>query len=187
MVALPQVHKVEDVKTGIGGNNTHVPDGTYIGVILSGEMSKSPFGEGKPDDLLLKVAITQGQYKDTIIEHRLGILDHSPIKSDNPEFTWSRAAYGNLGQISDAFGMETTPKDTNEICNKPIAFETATRKGKDKTTGAPKPEWDNSYIKGYKAVPASGVSGTTQTQPTTTETTKAEATPPDGGNPFAKK
>lgn len=187
MVALPEVHKVEDVKTSMN-NNVHVPDGTYIGVILSGEMSKSPFGDNKPEDLLLKVAITAGDHKDTIIEHRLGILDHNPIKADNPEFTWSKAAYGNLAQIADAFGMESTPKDTNDICNKPIAFTTATRKGKDKNTGLPKPEWDNSYIKGYKAVPADGVP---TPQPTAespaADVKKSEATPPAGGNPFAKK
>lgn len=186
MVALPQVYKTEDVKTGGGSNNIHVPDGTYIGVILSGEMSKSPFGENKPDDLLLKVAITTGDYKNTIIEHRLGILDMNPIKSTDPEFTWSRAAYGTLGQISDAFGMKNTPKNTDEICNKPIAFTTATRKGMDKSTTppTPKPEWDNSYIKSYQAVPANGVPTPVTSQ---AEVKQAEVTPPSGGNPFAKK
>lgn len=185
MVALPEVHKVEDVKTNTS-NNVHVPDGTYIGVILTGEMSKSPFGADKPDDLLLKVAITQGQYKDTIIEHRLGILDHTPIKPDNPTFTWSRAAYGSLAQIADAFGMENTPKDTNEILNKPIAFDTATRKGKDKETGAHKPEWDNSYIKGYKAVPATGSAPASPAPADQPDEPKKAETEAPANNPFAK-
>ena len=156
MVALPQKFKTEEIKT-VPNSNVCVPDGTYIGVIISGEMSPSPFGQGKPDDLLLKVAITQGEKANTIIEHRLGISDEAPIKPENPTFTWSRAAYGTLGQIADAFGMPETPADTNEICNKPISFTTATRLGKDKTTGQPKPEWSSSYIKTYQAVPANGL------------------------------
>jgi hypothetical protein len=159
MVALPQTFKTEDVKT-TGSDNVHVPDGTYIGVILSGEMSKSPYGQGKPDDLVLKVAITKGPHQNTIIEHRLGILDDTPIKADNPTFTWSKAAYGTLGQIADAFGMDTTPADTSLICNKPIAFVTATTKGWDKkqTPHVHKPQWDRSRINSYQKVPDTGVS-----------------------------
>jgi len=182
MVALPKVHKVEDVIT-TSNSNVHVPDGDYVGVIVSGEMSKSPFGENKPDDLLLKVAITQGEYAHTIIEHRLGILDESPIKADNPQFTWARAAYGTLAQISKAFGMENTPSDTTEIMNKPVMFTTATRKGKDKETGAHKPQWDSTFIKQYKAVPSGGVAPQAQAQVQVVESTAgAPATNPFQSN-----
>lgn len=183
MVALPQTYKTADIMT-TPNTNVCVPDGTYIGLIVSGEMSKSPYGQGKPDDLLLKVLITQGEYKETIIEHRLGILDETPIKSDNPTFTWSRAAYGTLGQIANAFGMADTPKDTAEICNKPIAFTTATREGKDKETGARKKEWDSSYIKSYSAVPASGVTPQVSAPAPTQPVAPATVTPPTS-NPFA--
>lgn len=180
MVALPQTFKTEDVMTQ-GGNNVHVPDGIYVGVILSGEMSKSPYGAGKEPDLLLKVAITKGEHAHKIIEHRLSILDHTPIKSDNPTFTWSKAAYGTLGQIADAFDMETTPADTDIICNKPIAFETATNKGKDKETGAHKPQWDRSRINRYLKVPSVGLPDAVATTPSPV----AQEQAPAAANPFA--
>ena len=182
MVALPQTYNVDEIKT-TPSNKVVVPDGTYIGVILTNEMSKSPYGDNKPDDLLLRVAITEGEYKDTILDHRLSIMDETPINADNPTFTWARAAYGTIGQIADAFGMVNTPSDVDELCNKPLAFTTSTRKGKDKQTGQYKPEWDESYIKSYKAIDKASVSQAAAQSNQEVEPAKVE--PPAGGNPFA--
>lgn len=155
MVALPQVYKTADVKTSMS-SSVHVKDGWHVGVILSSEMAKSPFGSDQKDGIMLKVIITAGEDKDTILEHFLGIFDERPFKADNPTWTYSKAAYGTLGQIADALKMEEFG-NTEQFHNKRLAFETATRKGKDKDTGAHKPEWDASYIKGYREAPANGV------------------------------
>lgn len=162
MVAL-QSFNTEEVKTTSGGRgNPHVPDGKYKAVIIGSSMEDSPFDSNKPQDLVLRVVITEGPHKDTELEHRLGINDHTPIKTDKPDFTWSRAAYGNIGQIAAAFGMQQTPADSSQLHNRPLLIETATRKGKDKESGAHKPEWDSSYIKAYHALPAVGLPGAPQ-------------------------
>lgn len=182
MVALPQTYKTADVKTNMS-NSVHVKDGWHTGVILSSEMTQSPFGNDQPDGILLKVVITDGMDKDTVLEHFLSIFDERPFKADNPTWTYSKAAYGTLGQIADALGMEEF-SNTEQFHNKRLAFETATRKGKDKETGAHKPEWDSSYIKGYKAAPVNGVPKSPSSVESEIETKTAEVEAP-AKNPFA--
>lgn len=149
MVALPQTYKTEEVKI-TASNNVWIKDGWHKGVIIKSEMVP-PLVQGKPDDLLLTVIVTEGEFANTELEHRLSILDETPIKPDNPTFTWARAGQGTLGQIADALGIAEF-SDTNQFHNQPIMFETKTKEGKDKETGELKPQWNRSMIYGYKAV-----------------------------------
>jgi len=159
MVQLSQTYVTNEVKT-TSYNNVKVPDADYKAIILNSRLDKSPF-EGKPDDLVLDVVITEGEYQDTKFEHRLGINDNTAIKADKPTFTWAVAALGNLGQIADALGLDNF-NNTELFHNKPLLITTMTSKGKDKETGAHKPEWDVSRIKSYSALPSVGVSGANQ-------------------------
>ena len=159
MVQLNETYAVEDVVTR--GKDSHVPDGTYMVVIIDTYMEDS-FMEGKPQDLMVKCVIVEGEHKDTEIIDRLSIFDETAIKPEKPTWTWKRAAFSKLGSISSVLGMERTPSDTNQLHNKPLMITTKTRKGKDKDTGEHKPEWDSSFIEKYKAVPSVGVSSQPQ-------------------------
>lgn len=152
MVQLGQTYKTEEIVTSTG-NNVWVKDGWHKGVIVSSE-TVDALSSGKPQDVLLKVVITDGEYKDTELEHRMSLFDETPIKPDNPTWTWARAALGTLGQIAKAVGIAEL-SDTASLHNKPLMFETKTKEGKDKETGQPKPEWNRSQIYGYKAVSSS--------------------------------
>lgn len=152
MVQLGQTYKTEEIVT-TASNNVWIKDGWHKGVIVSSEIVDS-LSSGKPQDVLLRVVVTEGEYKDTELEHRLSLFDETPIKSDNPTWTWARAALGTLGQIAKAVGVEEL-SDTASLHNKPVMFETKTKEGKDKATGQSKPEWNKSQIYGYKAVSSS--------------------------------
>jgi hypothetical protein len=149
MVQLGQTYKTDEIATG-SSNNVLIADGWHKGVIVKSEMVQ-PLVQGKPDELLLTVVVTEGQYANTELEHRLSIGDETPIKADNPTFTWARAALGTIGQIAKALRLDEV-SDTNALHNQPLMFETKTKEGKDKETGEIKPEWNRSMIYGYKAV-----------------------------------
>ena len=152
------VYNTEDVKTSGGGSNFHVPDGDYKIVFLYSGMEPSPFS-GKPDDLVYHGVIIDGQYKDKEFEHRLAVNDQTPIGSDKPEWTWSKAAYGFIGQMSACFGLSQTPSDSSFFHNKPMLCTFTTKKGIDKETKQHKPEWDRSFVKKYSPLPQVGISG----------------------------
>lgn len=149
MVALPEVKTVEEAEIK-SYDNFLVEDGRYQAVIVKSEWV-DPFSKGDPNDLLLTGAITAGKYKDKEFEVRCGILNHNPIKSDNPTFTWSVAGYGTLAAISKAIGRTHTPRDSSELHNQPFVIETSTKKGTpyiDKD-GNEKMGYDKSVIKKY--------------------------------------
>lgn len=155
MVAL-QVYSVDDpAVSGGGGFGVKVPDDTYKAIIVKSEMVPGIVA-GNPEDLMLKVVISDGKHNGKEFDVRLGISNSTPIKADKPEWTWQRAAYSNIAQISKALGMTTTPSNTEALHGKPLLIETATTLGKDKETGSHKPEWDKSYIKAYRALPSTG-------------------------------
>lgn len=158
MVALPQGFVTDEAITNTS-NKVKVPDGEHLAVIINSGMEPSPYGSTKPQGLFLDVVITAGEGKDKTLHKHLAIADNTPFNQNNPEWTPSKAAYGELAQIAKAFGHAEIPAgfDTSNFHNKPIVIITKTKEGKDKDTGARKPEWDESFVAGFKASPAAGL------------------------------
>ena len=176
MVQLNQTYVTEEEKP-TGGNSVHVPDGVYKAVVISSELSKSPYNDADPQGLLLKVVITEGEHADTEFEHYLAIADDRPVSPSHPTFLRSKAAVQTLAQIADALGIPSF-NDTALFHNKPLMINTKTTKGMDKNVTPPvhKPEWDKSFIKSYSAVPSVGIEG--QAQAFTPPTSQAPAQAP---------
>ena len=143
------INIAENLLTGSAA--VKVDDGWHKGLIVKGEMKPSLM-QGNPDDLVLTHVITEGKFAHTELERRFSIQDTRPINSAKPEWTWQKAAYANLAKLADALGVEGVLTNTDVLCNKPVMFSTVTKQGKDRETGAHKPEWDRSDVRDYKAV-----------------------------------
>lgn len=154
MVMLQKEYITEEIISS-GSRNVWIDDGWHKGTLVKSSIEK-PLTEGKPQDLVLTIVITEGKFVNTEMEERLAISDETPIKADNPTWTWAKAAFNKLGQLATAVGVDKF-SDTTVLHNKAFLFETKTKKGIDKQTGQEKPEWNKSIIYGYKAIPAVGV------------------------------
>lgn len=181
MVALPEVKKVADCDTGGGG--VLIPDGQYKALIVKSEMVQTKDKKGQ--FLALTVLITAGDHKGTELTERLNLVNKNPKAVE--------IAYGTLAKISKALGRTETPADSTELHNKPLMIDVKSKKGQPWTNddGVEQEGTEQSEIKKYHAVPTAGVEETTspatEEEAAPAETAKAEAKPPAGGNPFAKK
>lgn len=136
----------------------NIDDGTYKAVaVTSGTMPA--ITQGQPDDYFVKVVITEGQFKDTVFDVRLGFLNHNPCNASKPDFTWAMAAAKTIAAMADAVGLVGAVTDTVQVHNKPFLIEVKNKEGKeytDKNTGEKKMGKGNSYIKSYHKLPAVG-------------------------------
>tara|TARA_R110000851_G_scaffold111570_2_gene235095 strand:+ start:1652 stop:2173 length:522 start_codon:yes stop_codon:yes gene_type:complete len=172
MVALPQVHNVKDLPDS-GGNSVLIPAGQYKAVIVKSDLRDTNDKAGK--FLALTVVITDGVHKGSEFTERLNIINKNDVAVN--------IAYKTLARISESFGMDKTPADSNELHNKPLMIEIVNKKSKDWTNkeGQTVEGKEQSEIKKYMAVPASGVP-TPSAEPT--EAVQASNDAPTS-NPFA--
>lgn len=172
MVALPEVKNVADLPD-TGGSSVLIPQGQYKALIVKSEMLDTRDKQGK--FLALTVIITEGAHANTEFTERLNLVNKNPQAVE--------IAYKTLARISEAFGMDKTPADSNELHNKPLMIEIKNKKGKDwvNDDGKTVEGTEQSEIKKYLPLPKSGVS-TPSAQENSTETAKVDA---PAGNPFA--
>lgn len=185
MVALPEVKTLDEaiIKSN---NNFLVPDGWHKVVLIKSGMEDG-FLQGSPQDLVFHGVITHGEAKDSEFEIRCGILNHTPIKADNPSFTWSTAGYSTLGHISKALGDGSTPQTSEQLHNRPLMIRTETKEGNLYTdkSGEQRKGWDKSIIKEYKALPEG--SATAQPAPMAAPTPAQQAPSAEAHQPTAQQ
>jgi hypothetical protein len=151
------VNIADNLKKDYGFVN--IDEGNYKAVIVASGTMPS-ITQGQPDDYFVKVIITEGQFKDTVFDVRLGFLNHNPCNpSKSADFTWAMAAAKTIASIADAVGLAGAVTDTVQVHNKPFLIEVKNKEGKpyqDKNTGETKQGKGNSYIKSYHKLPAVG-------------------------------
>ena len=150
------VNIADNLKKDYGFVN--IDEGNYKAVIVASGTMPS-ITQGQPDDYFVKVIITEGQFKDTVFDVRLGFLNHNPCNpSKSADFTWAMAAAKTIASIADAVGLAGAVTDTVQVHNKPFLIEVKNKPSTfiDKNTGASVAGKPNSRIYAYHKLPAVG-------------------------------
>lgn len=148
MVALPQQFNTVDLPD-TGGTVPLITPGQYPAVIVKSELLPTKNKQGS--FLALTNVITQGPFQGTEFVERLNIINQNAQAVE--------IAYKTLARISEAVGMTQTPRDSNELHNKPFIIEVTTEPGEPYVgnDGQTKQGKDKSIIKKYLPLPKTGV------------------------------
>lgn len=152
MALLPQQFTRQDLPETQRG--FLVPEGQYKAVWLESEIKPTAKGG---QQLVYKGVIIEGPQTNIEFFERLNIINTGEKK----EIT-ERIAYETLLSMAEAIGSAQTPKNTEDLHNKPFFIDVVTEKGTgtyvDKN-GEEKPRGDQSRVKKYLPLPTVGAPG----------------------------
>ena len=149
MAQLPKQYKTSELVGG-GGGFAHIPAGTYKAVIVNSEIKENSKKTGY--FLQLNIVVTEGQYMNTEFTERLNIVNQNSVAEE--------IAYKTLARISEAVGLDMTPKDSSQLHNKQFLIDVSDEKGDnwEDDNGVVREGSVYSVIKKYKPLANVGLS-----------------------------